>query len=473
MLTVTGLQRIVHLLDGLPLALAHAGSFIQETGTTVADYIALYQNTWKALFDCEMISLKDYPNRSVQSTWTLSYEHVKRRDPDAAKMLDLWAHLNSSDLWYELFAPILDGWIVPKDELPEWFVRSVHKKINFTKRVRVLLSYSLVETQLDSSAYSMHPVVHEWCFHTMTENKLEVALLAIMVVGSACPLRTEPEYWLLERRLLLHCERILQWLQSDLHRGQDYEGSMKSLSRSFDKLGSLCLDQGKLKEAEEMYQRALRGYEKALGLEHTFTLAIVNNLGVLYQDQGKLKEAEEMYQRALRGYEKALGLEHTSTLAIVNNLGSLYQDQGKLKEAEEMYQRALSGTEKALGLEHTSTLDTVNNLGLLYRDQGKLKEAEEMYQRALKGTEKALGLEHTSTLDTVHNLGILYQHQGKLKEAEEMYQRALRGYEKALGPEHKSTVRTAKNLTRLRKETTRPKKRFFAMHLRRMRAILS
>ncbi|CAG8024249.1 unnamed protein product [Penicillium nalgiovense] len=74
-----------------------------------------------------------------------------------------------------------------------------------------------------------------------------------------------------------------------------------------------------------------------------------------------------MYQRALAGYEKALGPNHTSTLVTVNNLGNLFSDQGKLKEAEEMYQRALVGQEEALGPNHTSTLDTVNNLGVLYK----------------------------------------------------------------------------------------------------------
>ncbi len=53
-----------------------------------------------------------------------------------------------------------------------------------------------------------------------------------------------------------------------------------------------------------------------------------------------------MYQRALDGYEKALGPEHTSTLDTVNNLGRLYKDQGKLAEAEKMYERALGGKEK-------------------------------------------------------------------------------------------------------------------------------
>lgn len=61
-------------------------------------------------------------------------------------------------------------------------MHSVHKKISFTKRIQTLLNYSLVETQLNSSACSMHPVVHKWCFHTMTENKDEVVPLTIMGV---------------------------------------------------------------------------------------------------------------------------------------------------------------------------------------------------------------------------------------------------------------------------------------------------
>ena len=81
-----------------------------------------------------------------------------------------------------------------------------------------------------------------------------------------------------------------------------------------------------MEEAEAMYQRALKGYEKAWGLEHKSTLATVNNIAILYKDQGKLREAKEMHRRALKGYEKVWGPEPTSTLGVVNNLGILYYD---------------------------------------------------------------------------------------------------------------------------------------------------
>lgn len=65
-----------------------------------------------------------------------------------------------------------------------------------------------------------------------------------------------------------------------------------------------------------------------------------------------------MFQRALAGYEKALGPDHTSTLGTINNLEGLYRGQGKMVEAKEMYWRALAGKEKALSPDHTSTLST-------------------------------------------------------------------------------------------------------------------
>jgi tetratricopeptide (TPR) repeat protein len=115
----------------------------------------------------------------------------------------------------------------------------------------------------------------------------------------------------------------------------------------------------------------------------------LHNLGDLYSDQGRLAEAEAMYNRALQGSEEALGPKHTSTLDTVNNLGNLYKNQGRLAEAEAMYSRALQGYEKVLGLALVSSyipaLNTIFNLGNLYSETGQTDKAKAMYTRALTG----------------------------------------------------------------------------------------
>jgi tetratricopeptide (TPR) repeat protein len=102
-----------------------------------------------------------------------------------------------------------------------------------------------------------------------------------------------------------------------------------------------------------------------------------------------------MYSRALVGFEKAWGPDHTSTLDTVNNLGNLYADQGKLEEAEKMYERTLRGYEKALGSEHVLTyipaLNTMQNLALLLSSVGRPDESRELYTRAQHGIEMVFG----------------------------------------------------------------------------------
>ncbi|KAL5325418.1 hypothetical protein ACEPPN_006543 [Leptodophora sp. 'Broadleaf-Isolate-01'] len=425
-------------LDGLPLALATAGAYLDQVAISLLDYLRLYKESWVQLQESSP-ELSSYEDRTLYSTWQISFQHVKQQNDLSAKLLCFWAYFDSQDLWLEL---LQHG----DSNDPDWVRELAKDEVSFHKAVRVLSNHGLVEVNMspqeliESRGYSIHGCVHSWTVHVLNrEWDYGLARLAVKFVGSHVPGEQSVRPWLTQRRLLQHATRCSYMFINNLVTNDEIAWACHNL-------GSLYANQGKLVEAEQMYQRALTGCEKAWGPEHTLTLSTVNNLGNLYASQGKLVEAEQMYQRALQGNEKAWGPEHTSTLGTVNNLGNLYKSQDKLVEAEQMYQWALTGCEKAWGPEHLLTLTTVNNLGTLYAAQGKLVEAEQTYQRALTGCEKAWGPEHTLTLGTVNNLGLLYQSQGKLVEAEQMYQRALQGNEKAWGLEHKTTLDTVNNL---------------------------
>jgi tetratricopeptide (TPR) repeat protein len=416
---------------------------------SVSSYIKHYDSTWGDLMNKQGRYLRrEYGDRSsILTTWMISFEQVASESEEAANLLKLWGFLDRKDLWYGLFASVC----VRNDyiEVPKWLAVIAESELEFNSVTGLLRRYSLIDVAgQQTESHTVHAVLHAWCYHiSVGDEQRSMLLLAMNIVAQAVPSESDSAYWTLLRRLLPHGLHVYEKM-SVPQRRQDWTlFDMYDISAwTTHELGRLFAAQVKSSEGEAMYKRALAGYEKALGTEHTSTLSTVNNLGNLYRDQGRLAEAEAMHKRALAGSEKAYGPEHTSTLDTVNNLGVLYADQGRLGEAEAMYERALAGYEKALGPEHTSTLSTVNNLGILYSDQGKLAEAEQMYKRALAGYEKALGSEHTSTLSTVNNLGTLYRDQGRLAEAEAMYERALTGKEKALGPEHTSTLITVNNL---------------------------
>jgi tetratricopeptide (TPR) repeat protein len=391
--------------------------------------------------------LQDYPERSVWTTWAISYQAIRERHEHTANLLLLWSFLDNKDLWHGLFAAACSRSGVAAKMLSGWVGDTASSEVKFSRAMQLLCNYSLVEQIQETTSYATHPVVHQWAHHSQGKRfATELSRLTIVAVGWAVPASSTRDYAALQRRLLLHAqacsrqvvERNAVWDREAENGGDgdvDEDQERKTVLDAVHLLGLLYADQGRLGEAEKMYERALRGKEEALGVGHSSTLDTVNNLGLLYKAQGRLGEAEQMYERALRGYE-ALGLDHESP-DVFNNLGHLYKDQGKLDEAEKMYDRALRGKEEALGVGHSSTLNTVNNLGNLYADQGRLDEAEQMYERALRGYEALGGVrvqQYLPALNTLENMGDLYAKQAESAKAREVYTRALSGLTSVLGP---------------------------------------
>lgn len=402
------------------------------TNLDVKTYIKYFDRTWSDLMKKQdQFPLQDYGERSMLTTWKLSYNQVMRQSETAAWLLRLWAFFHHDDLWHGLLAK--SGSSAPKIDKfvkPTWLVELSESELGFSSAMGLLKAYSLAEST-GGRSYTMHPVLHRWSRSLSLDADAALLIyISIRLLASATPSKEDAMSWKMERRLLQHVLHACNELLVARTLAQ-----LEFPSRAAHCLGLLLYRQGKLDESEQMYLQVLSVEEKELGTNHISTLVTVNSLGILYWRQGELEEADQMLKRALLGCEKELGPNHKSTLDIVDNLGVLYSEQGKLEESEQMHLRALLGYEKTLGPNHTSTLQIVNNLGILYHEQGKLEEAEQMLKRALLGCEKELGLDHTSTLDAVNSLGIVYHAQGKPDEAERMYQRVLTSHEKTYGKE--------------------------------------
>ncbi|KAK5704854.1 hypothetical protein LTR97_001963 [Elasticomyces elasticus] len=478
-------DKLLEKLGGLPLALVQAGAYLRETNTSIEEYLESYERTWTSLMEFqEKYPAPDYQERTMLTTWNMSYEQVRAVNPQAVAILDQWAFLYAGDIWFELAAssPQNSG----QDHTAEVVTMIATDKLAFRNSLGVLANYSLITAHVEGTGFSIHPVVHAWCLHTVARaGRLEqLCDRALVLVVRMIPSEADGGHWNIERRLVPHA-RAAAARHLDGAEKEDFNDEIVELARFLSDWASSA-------DVEALYLRALRGYVKVLGEDHASTLKILNNIGVLYAEQGRIKEAEEMYWRALGGNSEARVLRYTptgTTVTTLDNLGRLYVEQGKIKDAEDMYLRALSigekvwgpeqtttsfittetlsilyiserrfkeavemllrvlqGFEETLGPKHRETLSTVGRLGSLYADQGKYEDAEEMFKRALQGLEETRGAKHTSTLDAVVGLGGLYTRQSKNEEAEEMYTRALQGFEETLGAKHSSTLNVVYNL---------------------------
>ena len=262
--------------------------------------------------------LQDYPERSLWTTWAISYQAIRDQHKHTANLLLLWSFLDNKDLWHGLLAAPCKRSAVAARMLSGWVGDIASNEIKFSNAMGLLRRYSLVEVAVEATgtiSYATHLVVHKWAHHSQSKCfATELSQLAIVAVGWAVPESSTRDYTALQRRLLPHaqaCSRQIVKSKAVWH-GRAEIGSDRDVNEGEERetvldavhvLGLLYYDQGRLGDAEQMYLRALRGYEEALGVGHSSTLNTVNNLGILYKNQGMLGEAEKMYARALLGYE--------------------------------------------------------------------------------------------------------------------------------------------------------------------------
>ena len=238
-------------LDGLPLALATAGAYLDQGAIGFSDYLRLYKESWAKLQKSSP-ELSSYEDRTLYSTWQLSFDHVKQQNELSAKLLQLWAYFDNEDLWFEL---LRHG----DSEDPDWIRELTEDELSFNGAVRVLSDHGLVEVDMssqelvESRGYSIHGCVHSWVIHVLNQEwDYDLAKLALKFVGSHVPGKESAKWWLTQRRLLQHAARcsyiVLNGLVID-----------DGMEWAFHNLGLLYADQGKLDEAEKMYKRALQG----------------------------------------------------------------------------------------------------------------------------------------------------------------------------------------------------------------------
>src|SRR2546423_14654615 len=89
-------------------------------------------------------------------------------------------------------------------------------------------------------------------------------------------------------------------------------------------------------------------WEQALRLERLQKASELHDLAILSRAQGKYREAEPLFRRALHIKEQALGPEHSQVVCLLDDLANLYRDLGNYDKAELVLQRALQIREQAL-----------------------------------------------------------------------------------------------------------------------------
>lgn len=178
----------------------------------------------------------------------------------------------------------------------------------------------------------------------------------------------------------------------------------QSTCRLLDNLGILFTMTKRYAEAEKNFAKALAVREDLLqngirtapgetvAVDLEVTLAdTCRHYGILKQAQGKLDDAEFLYRRSLRIFQKQLGPNHTWTLLAISDLGNVSQARGQQEIAEKFLRTALVGMEEHLGESHNYTIKIYQDLANLLLATQRRGDALVLLEKAAKGLEISRG----------------------------------------------------------------------------------
>ena len=258
---------LVQKLDGLPLALATAGYYLRQVTTSFADYLRLYEKAWLRL-QRRSPQLTSY-DHSLETTWELSLENVRKHNPLSEKLLQFWAYFDNQDIWFQLLQK-------GRTEGPQWLLEATQDKIEFDWTMRALCEHGLVTQNSKSPpedqgsrGYSIHGCVHDWTIHVLNEGMWDrdTLKLALFCLRHNIPTNAYGRYRDPQSRLVRHAVRCRELLE-EIAMGEDDSSSIADCMQF---LGNLFYDQNNWVDAEEMFRRALERRDKDVAGDHGVT----------------------------------------------------------------------------------------------------------------------------------------------------------------------------------------------------------
>ena len=418
-------------LGGLPLALDQAGAFIEETQSTLDEYLTLYKDHGTQLRTRRGDLTENYPE-SVATTWDISFEKIENNNPAAADMLRFCSFLAADDIPEELFTND-GGHLGPR-------LNTLSKNpLAFTESIKELNLFSLIKRNPEQKTLSIHRLVQEVQKDRINDSEQSVWAKRVVYTIAEVFQYEEYEHNILLKRILPHAIKAANLLD-------EYQIEFPKAAFFLLNVSQYLSDTMQYTAAESLLRKSLEIDKASLGPDHPDVAISLNNLGALLNETNRYSKAEQLYRRALKIKESHFPLDHPEIAISLNNLASLLDKINRHGEAEELYRRALEIREISLGTDHPDVASTLSNLGLLLTNTNRHNEAEGLYRRALKIREASVGPDHPDVASSLNNLASLLDDTNRHREAESLCRRALKIREASVGPDHLDTAVTLNNL---------------------------
>jgi len=165
----------------------------------------------------------------------------------------------------------------------------------------------------------------------------------------------------------------------------------------------------KYKKADQLSKELLTQSEKN-PVEEEKMIQLMSMRGFVLEDLGHVKEAENLYRKALSQLEKKPGRSILELVPLRNNLAMLLMSNNRHTEAHEEFNKLLDGLNDQLGKNHVYYAVIENNYGESLGISGDKDKALEYLNRSHKLLIKYFGEDHERVIKSSKRIAALARH---------------------------------------------------------------
>jgi tetratricopeptide (TPR) repeat protein len=209
---------------------------------------------------------------------------------------------------------------------------------------------------------------------------------------------------------------------------------------------------GRLADAENFLQTAIRLRENALGPQHPKVAEDLLSLAVLYQRSKEFGKGLRVMDRVRNIHIRDGGHQNPLLEDDFSFTARLLMGSKEIEQAAALLQVAIDRRSARLGPDHPALLPDLDRLGAAQISLRQYDKAEETYRAALNLRERWAGDNDPDLIQTLDGLGYACFGQKKYEQAETLYRRLLSVWVASAGPEHPMVALTLDKLAVLLRE---------------------
>ncbi|MGH3837292.1 MAG: FxSxx-COOH system tetratricopeptide repeat protein [Pseudonocardiaceae bacterium] len=420
--------RIADAVDNLPLAVAQAAAYLDETGLPADEYLRLLDTRAAELLADEAPT--GY-SASLAASWQVAFDRLATDEPTALHLLTLCAHLAPEPIPFTLFTAHAQA-------LPSALAAAAGDPLAFARLTRLLRTRSLARVQTGS--LQLHRLVQA-ILRARSSSEADLAVTAVRLLRAAVPPDSwdNPGTWPQWRRLLPHALTATD-------AGRALDDAAADVAWLLNETARYLLTRGEPMAGLPLIERALELRRGVLGEEHPDTLTSANNLAANLRALGQYEAARRLDEDTLIRKRRVLGEEHPDTLTSANDLAADLWGLGEYEAARRLDEDTLTRRRRVLGEEHPDTLFSARRLAVDLWGLGQYEAARRLDEDTLIRRRRVLGEEHPDTLDSARRLAHDLWWLGQYEAARQLDEDTLTRKRRVLGEEHPLTLFSAHNL---------------------------